>query len=77
MIPLMHLSCEEMIRRLRRYEGKVVDVHKEFKLLSSDVISRTAFGSSYGEGQSIFESLIKLVVLASRNTVGPRTPGIR
>lgn len=69
-------SCEEMIDRLRQREGKAVDVHKEFKLMTWEAISSAAFGSSYREGQAIFESLGKLGVLAFRNRLGQWISGM-
>ncbi|TYI99780.1 hypothetical protein E1A91_A13G041100v1 [Gossypium mustelinum] len=36
-------------------EGKEMEVFQEFRLLTSEVISRTAFGSSYLEGEKIFD----------------------
>ncbi|XP_019159113.1 PREDICTED: cytochrome P450 CYP72A219-like [Ipomoea nil] len=64
MQPAFLLSCSEM---LSKWEGIVygkgssssceVDVWPDLQGLSCDVISRTAFGSSYEEGKTIFELL--------------------
>ena len=35
--------------------GKVIDVHNEFRALTVDIISHTAFGSSYNDGKEVFE----------------------
>ena len=78
MFPAMVESVEAMIERWEVLgAAKEIDVFKEFVLLSSEVISRTAFGSSYLEGKAIFENLDKLVALVSRNFLKQRIPGIR
>ncbi|XVF43277.1 hypothetical protein PTKIN_Ptkin02bG0027500 [Pterospermum kingtungense] len=76
MIPAMIASVESMLKRWKQYEGKEIEVFEEFRLLTSEVISRTAFGSSYIEGEKIFDMLLKLTVLANRNMFKARFPGM-
>ncbi|KAK9934910.1 hypothetical protein M0R45_022036 [Rubus argutus] len=77
MIPAMIASTETMLNRWTIHEqGKEVEVFEEFRLLTSEVISRTAFGSSYLEGKNIFEMLMKLASFLVKNTYRLRIPGI-
>ncbi|PRQ39036.1 putative cytochrome P450, EF-Hand 1, calcium-binding protein [Rosa chinensis] len=76
MFPEMIASAEAMVERWKNHEGKEIDVFEEFRLLTSEVISRTAFGSSYLEGQNIFEMLMKLSVIVFRNLFKIRFPGM-
>jgi len=77
MIPVMVTSAEMMLERWKEYEGKEIDVFEDFRVLTSEIISKTAFGSSYLEGKSIFEMLMKLTLIVSRNAHKIRFPGIR
>ncbi|KAK9051228.1 hypothetical protein SSX86_027854 [Deinandra increscens subsp. villosa] len=68
MTPTMITSTETMLRTWRDHNGKEIEVFQEFRVLTSDVISKTAFGSSYLEGKKIFDMLMKLTLNVSRNS---------
>ena len=59
MLPVFSTCCAETITKWEDSmpsEGSLeVDVWPEFQNLTGDVISRTAFGSSYQEGMKIFQ----------------------
>ncbi|KDP41343.1 hypothetical protein JCGZ_15750 [Jatropha curcas] len=74
---VMITRVEMMLGRWRQYENKEIDVWKEFKQLTSDVISRTSFGSSYSEAQDIFDMIMELLILASQNSFEVRIPLIK
>ncbi|XP_027153445.1 cytochrome P450 CYP749A22-like isoform X1 [Coffea eugenioides] len=74
MIPAMIESVELMLGRWKNYEGMEIDASEEFRVLTAEVISRTACGSSYLEGQDIFQMLRKLVVLSSKNSYKTKLP---
>lgn len=61
MLPAFTHSCEEMISKWKELlspDGTCeIDVWPFLQNLTLDVISRTAFGSSYVEGTKIFELL--------------------
>ena len=77
MIPAMITSVDVMLERWKHHEGKEIEVFEEFRLLTSELISRTAFGSSYLEGENIFQMMMKLTLLTSRNFYKLKFPGIR
>ena len=70
-------SVESMLEKWKSHVGKEIDVYEQFRFLTAEVISKTAFGSSFLEGKTIFETLEKLTLLATRNIYKPRFPGIR
>lgn len=72
----MIASVETMLENWRQYEGKEIEVSKEFMIMSSEVISRTAFGSSYLEGKNIFDMLTKLGIILFKNIDKIRPFGI-
>ncbi|MBA0756264.1 hypothetical protein Gogos_022104 [Gossypium gossypioides] len=74
MIPAVVASVETMLEKWKSKEGKEIEVFQEFRLLTSEVISRTAFGSSYLEGEKIFDMLMKLTVIAGRNIYKAEIP---
>ncbi|KAK3441655.1 hypothetical protein EUGRSUZ_B01987 [Eucalyptus grandis] len=55
MIPAMVDSVHALLDRWQKLEAKEVELFEEFAMITSDVISRTAFGSSYIEGREIFQ----------------------
>ncbi|XP_016728178.2 cytochrome P450 CYP749A22 isoform X2 [Gossypium hirsutum] len=55
-------------------EGREIEVLQEFRLFTSEVIPRTAFGSSYLQGEKIFAMLQKLTIIMSRNLFKSRIP---
>ncbi|KAE8673288.1 putative Cytochrome P450 [Hibiscus syriacus] len=77
MIPEMIVSAEMMLRSWKRHQGKEIEEFEEFRLLTSDIISRTAFGSSYLEGKNIFDMTKKYSDIIRRNVFKIRLPGIR
>ena len=77
MTPAMITSAEEMLERWKHHEGKEIEVFEEVRLYTSEVISKTAFGSSYVEGKNIFQMLRKLASITADNGYLHRFPGIR
>ncbi|KAK9071514.1 hypothetical protein SSX86_010083 [Deinandra increscens subsp. villosa] len=81
MVPAFHLSCSEMIgkwEKLVASKGSCeLDVWPHFQALTSDVISRTAFGSSYEEATRIFELIKEQSVYAMEALQSVYIPGSR
>ncbi|KAK6931096.1 Cytochrome P450, partial [Dillenia turbinata] len=78
MVPAMIASVETMLQKWKEYEyeGKEVEVLEEFRVLTSEVISRTAFGSSFLEGKQIFDMFMEWSHILDRNLYKIRFPGI-
>ncbi|KAB5538334.1 hypothetical protein DKX38_015867 [Salix brachista] len=76
MIPEMIAGVEMMLERWKQNEGREIEVYDELRLLTSEIISRTAFGSSYLEGKNIFDMLTKLSLIINTYLYKLRLPGI-
>ncbi|PIN01115.1 Cytochrome P450 CYP4/CYP19/CYP26 subfamily [Handroanthus impetiginosus] len=81
MISVMHISCMELVEKWESMfsnKGSLeIDVWPYFSNLSADVISRTAFGSNYEQGQKVFllhKEQARLVSILIRSTY---IPGLR
>nr|XP_043631232.1 cytochrome P450 CYP72A219-like [Erigeron canadensis] len=81
MAPAFQLSCKEMLvkweMRCSSTGSCELDVWPHLQALTSDVISRTAFGSSYAEGIRIFELIKEQSVLAMEVFQSIYIPGSR
>ncbi|XP_073281258.1 cytochrome P450 CYP72A219-like [Primulina huaijiensis] len=78
MIPAFISSCEEIMGKwescVSPKQSRELDVWPYLQNLSSDAISRTAFGSSYEEGRRVFElqkEMAELVIKASQSIYIP------
>ncbi|XP_022022012.2 cytochrome P450 CYP72A219 [Helianthus annuus] len=81
MVPAMCLSCHEMIKRWETSfsdeQSFELDVFPHLQTLTGDVISRTAFGSSYEEGKKIFELQKEIGLLLMHVLQSLYIPGLR
>ena len=81
MLPAFYLSCCEMISKwesLVSAEGsRELDVWPCLQALTSDVTSRTAFGSNYEEGRKIFQLQAEQSVLTVQAISSVYIPGWR
>ncbi|PWA74044.1 cytochrome P450 [Artemisia annua] len=75
MVPSMIESVDIMLKRWKVSGTKEMEVYEEFRILTSEVISRTAFGSSYEDGKHVFQNLEALNSLAAKNLYKIRIPG--
>lgn len=73
----MIASVETMLERWKHNEVKEIEVFQEFKVLTSEIISRAAFGSSYLEGKIIFDMLARMALIVARNNFKVQFPGIK
>lgn len=81
MLPAFSTCCDEL---MRKWDGLVdsdgsceLDVWHEFVSFAGDVISRTAFGSNFREGQRIFELQAKQAKLFVQAAQHLYIPGYR
>uniref|UniRef100_A0A1D1Y4S9 Secologanin synthase n=1 Tax=Anthurium amnicola TaxID=1678845 RepID=A0A1D1Y4S9_9ARAE len=82
MVPAFFSSCEQLIGRWEKLVGSEgssceLDVWPEFQRLTGDVISKTAFGSSYEEGKRIFQLQQEQGVLVMEAARAVYIPGSR
>ena len=77
MIPAMVESVEMLLLRWKKMVGSEVEINAEFRILTAEVISRTAFGTNYLQGKEVFEMLKEMSTIAGRNYYNPRLPGLR
>ena len=81
MLPAFYQSCIDMIsqwERLISEDGSCeLDVWPYLENMSSDVISRTAFGSSYKEGRRKFELQKEQAQLFVKVSQSVYFPGLR
>ncbi|XP_023758187.1 cytochrome P450 CYP72A219 isoform X1 [Lactuca sativa] len=81
MVPAFYISCSEMINKweemLMKESSCEVDVWPHLKTFASDVISRTAFGSSFEEGRKIFELQREQIQLVLKAIQSMYIPGSR
>lgn len=81
MVPAFSTSCANLIQKWKSLiscEGSCeLDVAPELQNLASDVIARTAFGSSYEEGKKIFQLQKQQAVLVLEAYTSFYFPGLR
>lgn len=81
MVPAFQLSGGEMLgkwEKLVSSKGSCeIDIWPDLQALTSDVISRTAFGSNYEEGIKIFELIKEQGVLTMEALQSLYIPGSR
>ncbi|CAN6982390.1 unnamed protein product [Brassica oleracea var. botrytis] len=80
MVPAFHQSCSEVVGKWEKFvldkgSSCEVDVWPGLVSMTADVISRTAFGSSYKEGQMIFELQAELAQLMMLTFLKSFIPG--
>ncbi|XP_012855254.1 PREDICTED: cytochrome P450 CYP749A22-like isoform X1 [Erythranthe guttata] len=77
MVPAMVESVEMMMKKWREEKTREVDISKEFTFMTSEMISKTAFGSSYSQGEKVFNMLRQLSIITGRNAYKTKIPVIR
>ncbi|CAM8991972.1 unnamed protein product [Rhodiola kirilowii] len=81
MLPAFYLSSIEMVKKWEKLdfvdESCEVDVWPDLQNMTRDVISKTAFGSSYEEGKRIFDLQKELANLVMQAALTVYIPGWR
>ncbi|KAI4333420.1 hypothetical protein L6164_018240 [Bauhinia variegata] len=81
MLPAFYQCCEEMINKwkaqLSERDSCELDVWPSIHSLTGDVISRTAFGSSYEDGKKIFQLQVEQAELTAKVITSFYIPGMR
>lgn len=82
MVPVMAQSVRDMMDTWREMcdsetEEVEIDVSESFQTLTEEVITRTAFGSSYDDGKAIFRLQSQQMVLAADAFQKVFIPGYR
>ena len=81
MVPAFQLCCSEMVNKWKKLlseDGSCeLDIWPYLENLTGDVISRTAFGSSYEEGRRIFQLQREQTPLALQAFLSVYVPGWR
>ncbi|KAF9590700.1 hypothetical protein IFM89_036824 [Coptis chinensis] len=81
MMPAFSTSCSKLIEKWKKMVSPQgsheLDVWPDIQTFSSDVISRTAFGSNYEEGKRIFELQKEQAVLVLEAFKSVYIPGFR
>ncbi|KAI5076562.1 hypothetical protein GOP47_0008627 [Adiantum capillus-veneris] len=75
MVDLTNVMMKNWESCIKRNES--IDVAREFKILTADIIAHTAFGSSFAEGKLVFEMQDKQQLLFSKLMSAPYIPGYR
>lgn len=81
MFPSVYWSCNNLIGKWKKIlesnQSHDFDVWPDIQILTSDVISRTAFGNSYEDGRKVFEFIKQQVKNLGENYPFSFIPGWR